>query len=47
MNWNGKPFAFFLRIDVEHQEAYNYCGDWRVTPVGTRLLLDVFDEMET
>ena len=47
MNWNGKPFAFFLRIDVEHQEAYKYCGDWRVTPIGTRLLLDVFEEMET
>ena len=47
MNWNGKPFGFFLRIDVEHQEAYKYCGDWRVTPVGTRLLLDLFDEMET
>jgi len=47
MIWNGKRSAFFLRVDVEHMEAHKYCGDWRVTPVATRTLLDLFEETET
>lgn len=44
MTWNGRRSAFLLRIDVEHVEAHKYCGDWRVTPVAVRTLLDLFEE---
>jgi peptidoglycan/xylan/chitin deacetylase (PgdA/CDA1 family) len=46
MEWNGHPFAFVLRIDVEHREAERYTGDPRTERVATRMLLDVLEEFD-
>ena len=47
MNWKGHPFAFLLRVDVEHVEAQKYTGDSRMTKVAVTNLLDLFAEIGT
>jgi peptidoglycan/xylan/chitin deacetylase (PgdA/CDA1 family) len=38
--WNGHPFAFVLRVDVEQREAERYTGDPRVERVATTALAE-------
>ncbi|MBI3972808.1 MAG: polysaccharide deacetylase family protein [Chloroflexi bacterium] len=44
--WNGRPFAFVLRVDVEHREAERYTGDPRTERVATVALLDLLAEID-
>jgi peptidoglycan/xylan/chitin deacetylase (PgdA/CDA1 family) len=44
--WNGHPFAFVLRVDVEHREAARYTGDPRTERVATIALLERLAEWE-
>jgi peptidoglycan/xylan/chitin deacetylase (PgdA/CDA1 family) len=46
MDWYGHPFAFKVRVDVEHVEAQRYIGDFRLTKVSVVNLLDMLDEIE-
>ena len=46
MDWFGQPFAFKLRVDVEHVEAQRYTGDYRLTRVSVTNLLDMLNEMD-
>ena len=46
MDWYGHPFAFKVRVDVEHVEAQRYIGDFRLTKVSVVNLLDLLDEIE-
>lgn len=38
--WNGHPFAFVLRVDVEQREAERYTGDPRTERVATLAVLE-------
>ncbi|MBT3269756.1 polysaccharide deacetylase family protein [Candidatus Poribacteria bacterium] len=46
MSWHGRPFAFRVRVDVEHVEAQKYIGDYRLTRVAVTNLLDMLAEMD-
>jgi len=46
MDWYGHPFAFKIRVDVEHVESQRYIGDFRLSRVSLVNLLDMLDEMD-
>ena len=46
MSWHGRPFAFRVRVDVEHVEAQKYIGDYRLTRVAVTNLLDMLAELD-
>lgn len=45
MDWYGHPFAFKIRVDVEHVESQRYIGDFRLEKVSMVNLLDMLDEL--
>ena len=45
MQWHGKPFAYRLRVDLEHVESDRYIGDYRLERVSAVNLLDTLAEL--
>jgi len=45
MQWHGKPFAYRLRVALEHVESDRYIGDYRLERVSAVNLLDTLAEL--